>query len=65
VNRAGVDEIDALPGLSRRTAEALVSQRRRRGSPFRRPADLLEVPGIKEKRLSKILPFLAPFADNK
>ena len=61
---AAVGEIDALPGISRRTAEALVAARERRGTPFRIPSELLEVPGIKAKRLSKILPFLAPFADN-
>jgi DNA uptake protein ComE-like DNA-binding protein len=31
---------------------------------FRKPQDLLQVKGIKEKRLKKILPFLVEFPNN-
>lgn len=63
VNAAGWREIAQLPGLSARTAQAWVALRERRG-PYRAPRDLLRVPGIKEKRLKKILPFLSGFANN-
>ncbi|MGE5188614.1 MAG: helix-hairpin-helix domain-containing protein, partial [Gemmatimonadota bacterium] len=51
------------PGLSDAVARAVVETRRRRG-PFARPGDLLAVPGIKAKRLEKMLPFLSGFANN-
>ncbi len=63
VNRAGWRELAQLPGLSVRTAKEWVSLRETRG-PYRVPRDLLRVPGIKEKRLKKILPFLSGFANN-
>jgi competence protein ComEA len=63
VNSAGTAEISSLPGISDRVAEAVVARRARTGK-FRRPEDLLDVGGIKEKRLKKILPFLAGFTNN-
>lgn len=63
LNRAGFREISDLPGISDRVAKAIVLERERRGG-FRRPEDLLAVPGIKERRLKKILPFLARFPNN-
>lgn len=63
INRAGYREISDLPGISDAVAKAVVAERERRGG-FRRPEALLGVPGIKEKRLKKILPFLAPFPNN-
>lgn len=63
VNRAGWEEISGLPGISDGVARAVVARRARAG-PFRRPDDLLAVPGIKEKRLKKILPFLSGFPNN-
>jgi len=44
-------------------AQAVVETRRRIGR-FGRPEDLMQVPGIKEKRLKKILPFLCGFGNN-
>ncbi len=63
VNRASVEEINGLPGISDAVARAVIDTRAKRGG-FRRPEDLLEIPGIKEKRLKKILPFLARFPNN-
>jgi len=63
INRAGLAEIEGLPGISRDVAESVVETRIRLGG-FRRPADLLKVTGIKEKRLKKILPFLVEFPNN-
>jgi competence ComEA-like helix-hairpin-helix protein len=63
VNRASFEEIDGLPGISGAVARAVIDTRAKRGA-FRRPEDLLEIPGIKEKRLKKILPFLAGFPNN-
>lgn len=63
INLATEKEISELPGISDTVASALVTERDRRGG-FRTPRDLLSVPGIKVKRLEKILPFLAEMANN-
>ena len=63
LNQADTTEISDLPGISDAVAKAIVRERQRRGG-FRRPEDLLAVPGIKEKRLKKILPFIDLFPNN-
>jgi competence ComEA-like helix-hairpin-helix protein len=63
INRATVEEISELPGISDKIAAAVVAERTRRGG-FRSRRDLLSVPGIKERRLEKILPFLAEMENN-
>jgi competence ComEA-like helix-hairpin-helix protein len=63
INRAAYQEISGLPGISDSVARAVVEERRRKGA-FRRPEDLLAVRGIKEKRLKKILPFIAIIYNN-
>jgi competence protein ComEA len=63
INRANYQEISTLPGISDSVARAVVEERKRLGS-FRRPEDLLVVRGIKEKRLKKILPFIAIIHNN-
>ena len=63
INRATVEEISELPGISDKIAAAVVEERNRLGG-FRSPEDLLGVKGIKEKRLQKILPFLSKMANN-
>ena len=63
INRAGYEEISGLPGISDAVARAIVAHRKRLGG-FRHPDDLLAVPGIKEKRLKKILPFVSLFPNN-
>lgn len=57
VNTAGVDELMKLPGVGPVLAEAIVSERQRNGS-FYYPEDLLNVRGIGEKTLEKILPYV-------
>ena len=63
INRAGYRELSGLPGISDLVAKAIVEERARRGG-FHAPEDLLAVRGIKEKRLKKILPFLAILPNN-
>jgi competence ComEA-like helix-hairpin-helix protein len=63
INKASLLEISELPGISDKVAAALVEERDRLGR-FRSPQDLLVVKGIKEKRLQKILPFLAKMPNN-
>ena len=63
INRAGIGELSELPGISDPIAMEIEEERTMRGG-FRRPEDLLAVRGIKEKRLKKILPFIAIFPNN-
>jgi competence protein ComEA len=63
INNASLSEISELPGISDKVAAAVVEERDRLGR-FRSPGDLLGVKGIKEKRLQKILPFLAKMPNN-
>ncbi len=63
INLAPLAEIEGLPGISRKVAESVIETRKRLGR-FRKPQDLLQVKGIKEKRLKKILPFLVQFPNN-
>jgi competence ComEA-like helix-hairpin-helix protein len=63
INKASLLEISELPGITDEVAAAVVEKRDRLGR-FRSPEDLLGVKGIKEKRLQKILPFLAKMTNN-
>jgi competence ComEA-like helix-hairpin-helix protein len=63
INKASLVEISELPGISDGIAAAVVEERDRLGG-FRSVEDLLGVKGIKEKRLQKILPFLAKMPNN-
>jgi competence protein ComEA len=63
INRAGILELSGLPGISDPIAREIAEERARSGG-FRRPEDLLAVRGIKEKRLKKILPFIAIIPNN-
>ncbi len=57
VNRAGISELVALPGIGPKLARRILDLRKRRG-PFRTPEDLLEVKGIGPKKLERIRPYL-------
>jgi competence protein ComEA len=57
VNSAGARELSVLPGISDKTAENIVQYRNKSGR-FTEYNELLEVTGIKEKRLKKIIPFI-------
>lgn len=63
INKASLAEISELPGISDKVAVAVLEERDRLGR-FRSNEDLLGVKGIKEKRLQKILPFLAKMPNN-
>ena len=63
INSAGWERISGLPGISDAVARAVV-ERRRLSGPFGRPQELLNVPGIKARRLEKMLPFLSGFPNN-
>lgn len=53
VNRAGLDELDKLPGVGPAIAQRIIDEREA-GGPFHYPEDLLCVSGIGEKTLEKI-----------
>jgi len=53
LNTAGVEELDALPGVGPSIAAAIVEHRERNG-PFRSVDDLLDVPGIGPAKLEAL-----------
>ncbi|PZN12274.1 MAG: hypothetical protein DIU69_04160 [Bacillota bacterium] len=57
INRAGVDELEQLPGIGPALAQRIVADRQVNG-PFRRPEDLARVSGIGEKKLAQLLPYI-------
>ena len=59
INAADWSEIVVLPGVGEKLAKAIVEQRRVNG-PFDSPEQIQRVPGIGEKKLEKIMPYLLP-----
>lgn len=57
LNRASPEELVGVPGIGPRAAQAIVELRLKKGS-FKQIDDLLEVPGIKKKKLAKIAAYL-------
>jgi competence protein ComEA len=55
LNRATVEQLEALPGIGPATAQAIVDHRARHG-PFRSVAQLLQVRGIGEAKLAALRP---------
>jgi competence protein ComEA len=53
INAASATELEALPGVGPVLAERIVAYREANG-PFRKPEDLLDVPGIGEAKLGAI-----------
>lgn len=53
INTAGIEELDALPGVGEATARAIVEDREANG-PFTAPEDLMRVSGIGEKKFAKL-----------
>ena len=58
INKAGAEELCLLPGVDKKTAEAIVSFRAKNGN-FKAINDLGKVNGIGPKRLGKIKQYLA------
>jgi competence protein ComEA len=62
LNQATAQQLDALPGIGASRAQAIVALRQKLGGRFQSVDELLEVKGIGDKMLEKLLPFvtLAP-----
>lgn len=58
ISTAGQAELERLPGIGPARARDILATRAQRGG-FQRVEDLLEVPGIGEKRLEALRPFVA------
>jgi competence ComEA-like helix-hairpin-helix protein len=57
LNEARVEELDAIPEVSRSLAERIVADRQQRG-PFRRVEDLRRVSGLGQDTLQLLAPFV-------
>ena len=57
LNRVSLEDLIGVPGIGPRTAQAIVDLRQKKGS-FTRVEELLEVTGIKEKKLAAIAGYL-------
>lgn len=57
INTADASLLDVVPGIGPSIAQAIITYRRENG-PFKTVEDLLNVPGIGPKTLSKIAPFV-------
>lgn len=55
LNTAGMAELETLPGVGPATARKILDERARRGR-FRSVRDLLQVPGIGERRFAELRP---------
>lgn len=53
INRATLAELVSVPGIGSQTAQAIIDLRTKKGS-FAKLEDLLEVRGIKEKKLAQL-----------
>jgi competence protein ComEA len=57
INLASQRQLEGLPGIGPELAAAIVEYRRVNGA-YRRPEDLLKVPGIGERILAKVRPLV-------
>jgi competence protein ComEA len=55
LNVANVKELQQVPGIGPKTAQAIVDFRHKSG-PFRRVEDLLAIKGISQRKLDKMRP---------
>jgi competence ComEA-like helix-hairpin-helix protein len=63
VNRASFEELKEIPGVGPSYAQHIIDERRKK--PFERVEDLTRVPGIKERKLDSLRPYVrvAPLVD--
>jgi competence ComEA-like helix-hairpin-helix protein len=57
INTATADELEKLPSIGRKTAEAIVNHRSEHGA-FRRVEHIMLVPRISERRFAELQPFI-------
>jgi competence protein ComEA len=57
LNVENVKELQEVPGIGPKTAQAIVDFRHKSG-PFRRVEDLLAIKGISQRKLDKMRPYL-------
>lgn len=57
INTATVDELEKLPHIGRKTAEAIVEFRNVNG-PFRRVEHLIQIRGVSEERVETLRPLI-------
>jgi len=62
INTASLETLQALPGVGPKRAEAIIERRTSRG-PFGSPEELIEIHGIGDKTLEKIVPFVRVTTD--
>lgn len=57
INTANAAQLDTLPGVGPTTARAILEYRRSKG-PFRKPEDLMNVPGIGPAKFARVKPYV-------
>ncbi len=57
INTATVEELEKLPNIGRKMAEAIIEFRTVNG-PFRRPEHLMQIRGVSEARFAELRPYI-------
>lgn len=64
LNRATAEELSALPGIGEVLAGAIVAHREKHG-PFAQPSDIMQVPGIGDKKYAAVQDHIYTSANGK